>query len=77
MWLPSCVCLCVCLLPCAAKFEVEGVDMLLFNDEGKISTIVQFDMQVSCGRPPYGPRGGGNLCSSSRQAPAVEHSGRV
>lgn len=35
---------CCCVL--AAKFEVEGVDMLLFNDEGKISTLVQFDMQV-------------------------------
>lgn len=32
-----------------AKFTVEGVDMLLFNDEGKISTLVQFDMQVIFG----------------------------
>lgn len=39
------VCCCV-LQPSLRWFEVEGVDMLLFNDEGKISTIVQFDMQV-------------------------------
>lgn len=31
----------------AAEFVVEGVDMLLFNDEGKLSTLVQFDMQVN------------------------------
>jgi hypothetical protein len=33
----------------AAKFDVEGVDMLLFNDEGQIITLVQFDMQVRKG----------------------------
>lgn len=27
------------------KFSVEGVDMLLFNKSGQISTLVQFDMQ--------------------------------
>lgn len=27
------------------KFTVEGVDMLLFNKSGQISTLVQFDMQ--------------------------------
>jgi hypothetical protein len=48
-WCPACpkVCLaCPHVCP-AAKFVVEGVDMLLLNDEGKISTLVQFDMQVS------------------------------
>jgi hypothetical protein len=30
----------------AAKFVVEGVDMLLFDEEGKITTLVQFNMQV-------------------------------
>jgi hypothetical protein len=28
------------------SFVVEGVDMILFTGEGKISTLVQFDMQV-------------------------------
>jgi hypothetical protein len=45
--------LLVCLLfGAAAKFEVEGVDMLLFNDDGQISTLVQFDMQVRGGGVP-------------------------
>jgi hypothetical protein len=29
----------------SAHFETEGVDMLLFNAEGQITTMVQFDMQ--------------------------------
>ncbi|WIA21418.1 hypothetical protein OEZ85_000632 [Tetradesmus obliquus] len=29
----------------SARFEAEGVDMLLFNAEGQITTLVQFDMQ--------------------------------
>eukprot|EP00775_Hariotina_reticulata_P007414 gene7414-7623_t len=28
-----------------ASFVVEGVDMILFTEQGKISTLVQFDMQ--------------------------------
>jgi hypothetical protein len=50
--------LLVCLLyGAAAKFEVEGVDMLLFNDDGQISTLVQFDMQVRRGGGGYHPAG--------------------
>jgi hypothetical protein len=28
-----------------AHFDLEGVDMLLFNAAGQITTLVQFDMQ--------------------------------
>lgn len=27
---------------------VEGVDLALFDEEGRITTLVQFDMQVGC-----------------------------
>lgn len=30
----------------SARFVVEGVDMLLFNEEGQITVLVQFDQQV-------------------------------
>jgi hypothetical protein len=29
----------------STTFQAEGVDMLLFNKEGQITTLVQFDMQ--------------------------------